>query len=93
MVRVGFVIATLFGGFGIAAYIVGWVLMPNEDEEEAAMDRWVRKIGEAETTSSKVGAGLMVVAGLILLSSLGIFSAPVLAAVLLFALGIKLATA
>lgn len=92
MVRTGFVVATLFGGLGVAAYIAGWVLMPNEDEERSVMDGWVQRIDEAETTSSKVGVGLMVVAGLIILSSLGIFSAPVLLAVLLFALGIKLIT-
>jgi signal transduction histidine kinase len=35
LVRVGLVIAGLFSGFGVAAYVVVWLLVPVEDEDES----------------------------------------------------------
>ncbi len=30
LVRLAFVVAALLGGFGVAAYVVGWLLLPAE---------------------------------------------------------------
>lgn len=38
LVRVLFVITTIFGGFGLVAYIVMWILVPEEGSGRAVID-------------------------------------------------------
>lgn len=39
-VRVAFVVLTIFGGTGIALYVLGILAIPREDEHESALHRW-----------------------------------------------------
>ncbi len=67
--RTIFVLLTLFGGLGVPLYLAGWILMPAEGEAESIASRWVRSIGG--DGARWVGIGLIVVAGIMLLSSTG----------------------
>ncbi len=40
LVRLAFVAASLFGGFGLAVYIAAWILLPNEGETTSPAERW-----------------------------------------------------
>jgi phage shock protein PspC (stress-responsive transcriptional regulator) len=89
-IRSVFVVGALLGGFGLAAYALGWILMRSEDADESLVDSLIGRVAEAQTPTAKVGVLLMVASGLVLLGALGIFSAPILIAGLLFAVGAKL---
>jgi phage shock protein PspC (stress-responsive transcriptional regulator) len=43
LVRVLFVVAALFNGFGILAYVVLWILVPNEKGGEVMSEATIRK--------------------------------------------------
>jgi signal transduction histidine kinase len=58
---VAFVVASAAGGFGVAVYLIGWVLMPAEEGVEPVPRPW-----SGRRASIEVGAG----AGLLLLSLL-----------------------
>lgn len=45
LVRLGFVIASFFGGFGIAVYLAAWVLVPDEGQTESPAERWFTRRG------------------------------------------------
>lgn len=40
LVRLGFVIASFFGGFGLAVYLAAWALLPDEGETKSPAERW-----------------------------------------------------
>jgi signal transduction histidine kinase/phage shock protein PspC (stress-responsive transcriptional regulator) len=42
LVRIGFAVATVFGGFGAAVYLGGWLLMPLEGHDESVGMRVVK---------------------------------------------------
>lgn len=42
VVRIGIAVLAVFGGAGIALYIAGWLLMPNEGEERSIAQRITR---------------------------------------------------
>src|SRR4051794_20454673 len=42
-VRMGFVVATFFGGAGVVAYVAGWLLIPEEDEDTSVGERVLRE--------------------------------------------------
>ena len=42
-VRIGFVVATFFGGAGAIAYVAGWLLIPEQDESTSIGERIVRE--------------------------------------------------
>lgn len=86
LVRVLFVLTALFGGFGLIAYLAGILLIPSEREDKTPLARWFDRFAETEDTSKKLGWILMTLAGVIVVTSTGLFSSPfVLAAVLLVA--------
>jgi phage shock protein PspC (stress-responsive transcriptional regulator) len=43
VIRVVFAALTLLAGFGAALYLVGWVLMPAEGEDEGPVQRWAER--------------------------------------------------
>lgn len=90
LVRVLFVLTSFAGGFGVAAYLAGWAVMPGELETEAAADRWRRQFENTESTSQKVGIALIVLAVLIVLGSTGVFASPLALAAVLVVAGIAL---
>ncbi|MGH4023225.1 MAG: PspC domain-containing protein [Pseudonocardiaceae bacterium] len=66
LVRVAFVVVTLFGGAGILLYLLGWLLLPDEGDEASAAESLLGR------GHSSVSSGLTVVLGLALIPATGI---------------------
>lgn len=71
-IRLGFVLATALGGAGIIAYVVLMILMPKHPEEEPSnlgrrLESVVRSL---RGTPAWIGAGLLVIGSLIVLSQI-----------------------
>lgn len=64
--RVFFIVTAFMGGLGIALYAAGWIFIRSEDETESIADRF---FSGADTSRSWLGIGLMVIAGIIVLSN------------------------
>jgi phage shock protein PspC (stress-responsive transcriptional regulator) len=62
LVRVGFVVASLFGGFGILLYLAGWAVMPDEGVAESTVDRWLAHLRDPNrrVAAVLVGVGIAV---------------------------------
>ncbi len=86
LVRLGFVVTALLGGFGIVLYAAAWALLPGEGENESAAERWLHNL---TTPGKRLGAFLIGVAGLIILA--GAAPATILAAATLLAAAALLA--
>lgn len=67
LVRLGFAIATLLGGFGILAYLAGWLVIPAEGRSESAAEAWLTAMA---TPGRRAGALLIAFGLLILLTGL-----------------------
>jgi phage shock protein PspC (stress-responsive transcriptional regulator) len=67
LVRLGFIIATFFGGLGILAYLAGWFVLPSEGRSESPMEGWLTALG---TPGRRAGALLIAFGLLILMSGL-----------------------
>ena len=80
LVRLGFLIAALFGGFGIVLYAATWALVPGEDDENSAAERWLENL---TTPGKRLGAFFIGLAALIVLA--GAAPATLLAALVLLA--------
>ncbi len=80
-VRVIFVIATLAGAWGILAYIILWIVVPNDRfdfelkpqtaEGETVMDEKdpVRQYAERKQRNSKLGGTILVILGILFLAN------------------------
>jgi phage shock protein PspC (stress-responsive transcriptional regulator) len=90
LVRLGFVVAAVAGGFGLAAYLGAWALMPSEGERLSATDDWRLRFDEAETTSEKTGLVLIALALLVAIGATGILAAPLAVATVLVVAGLAL---
>ena len=44
--RLAFVVATLFAGLGALLYVIGWLLMPEEGQDEPILSTWVGGIDD-----------------------------------------------
>lgn len=86
-IRVAFVILSFFGGLGILLYAIGWVVMPSEGATTSIAEGW---LGDLEGSTQWIGVGLMVVAGLVLLSATGLVSPELVLAAGLFVAGVLL---
>ncbi len=86
LVRLGFLITALFGGFGIVLYAAAWALTPNVDESESAAERWLSNL---TTPGKRLGAFLIGLAALVVLA--GAAPATILAAAVLLAAAALLA--
>jgi phage shock protein PspC (stress-responsive transcriptional regulator) len=89
-VRASFVITGIAGGFGVAAYLAAWALMPAEGDAEAAADRWKVRFDEADSPSKKLGLGLIAAGIVVAVGATGILSSPLALAALLVIAGIAL---
>ena len=68
LIRLAFIIATVFGGFGLLAYIVAWLLMPAEGQEQPVVENWIEDLNTPDRTTGAVLVGilaLLVIAALI----------------------------
>src|SRR4051794_36264985 len=63
LVRVAFAVLALFGGSGIALYVILWIVLPAEDGSSALSDD--------TSTTRKVAFGLLLVAALVSLPFAG----------------------
>jgi len=80
LVRLGFLIAALFGGFGIVLYLAAWALIPEAGAESSAAEKWLRNL---TTPGKRAGAFLVGIAGLVVL--VGAAPATIAAAIALLA--------
>lgn len=80
IIRLGFLVAALFGGFGIILYAAAWALLPGEGESVTPGERWLSNL---TTPGKRAGAFLIGLAALIVLAGAAPFS--ILAAVVLLA--------
>lgn len=89
-VRASFLVTAIAGGFGVAAYLAAWALMPQEGEHEAAADGWRERFDQADSPSKKLGLGLIGLGMVIALGTTGILSSPLALAALLVVVGLAL---
>ena len=73
--RVFFILTAFVGGLGIALYAAGWAFIRSEDEAETPADRF---FSGASSPRSWLGIGLIVVAGIIILSNFTFLAAEVI---------------
>ena len=50
LVRVAFVVTTIFGGIGIALYLLGWLLLPEDGDEVSSIEAL---LGQGQSSMSK----------------------------------------
>ena len=67
LVRVGFVVAAVYGGTGIALYLLGWLFLPEQDDEVSPIESLLGK-GRSSTSS-----GFTILLGIVLVPLLGWF--------------------
>jgi phage shock protein PspC (stress-responsive transcriptional regulator) len=89
-VRTAFVITAFAGGFGLAAYLAAWALMPEEGADEAVADDWRRRLERADTPSKKLGVGLIGLGVLIAIGNTGLLSSPLALAGIMVVVGVAL---
>lgn len=85
--RAFFIVTAFFGGFGVALYAGGWVLIRSEDEELSPAEEF---FSGASTSKSWIGVGLIFVAALILLDNLTFLDGGVIWAIALLVVGVLL---
>jgi phage shock protein PspC (stress-responsive transcriptional regulator)/HAMP domain-containing protein len=87
IVRLGFVLLTFAGGFGIVLYLAGWLMMPDEGQDESIVERTV---GSVHEPGRWLGIGLIAVAGLIFIGWTGLVRGELLFAGVLVLAGLLL---
>src|SRR5215213_2786297 len=73
VLRIGFVVAAVAGGFGIALYVVCWALIPADPDAAAAEARFGRVLGRRESWQVAGGIALLLLAVLFLFREWGIW--------------------
>jgi len=68
LVRLAFVVAALLGGFGVAAYVAGWLLLPAEGADGSIASR---ALNDRRGLALAAGLGSLLVVMLIIASALG----------------------
>jgi signal transduction histidine kinase len=68
LVRLAFVVAALLGGFGVAAYVVGWLLLPAEGADGSIANR---ALTDRRGLALAAGLGSLLIIMLIIASALG----------------------
>jgi len=85
--RVFFIVTAFMGGLGLALYAAGWAFIRAEDESESPADRF---FSGASGSRSWLGIGLIVVAGIIVLSNFTFFAGEVVWALTFLVVGLLL---
>ncbi len=86
-IRIGFVVLALFGGSGILLYLIGWLAIPQEGENESIV---VDRAGDMQRAGSWIGIALIVLAGMIVLGNTGLIRGELMVAAVLVVVGILL---
>lgn len=87
LIRLGFLAAALFGGFGVVLYAAAWALIPGQEEPESAAEHWLRNL---TTPGKRAGAFFIGLAALVILA--GAAPATLVAAAVLLAAAALLST-
>lgn len=87
VVRVLFVVTSVFGGLGMVLYLSGWALIRSEDDAEPPAARFFSRTG---TARSWLGIGLIFLAVLLILDRITFLSSGVMWAGALLVLGVLL---
>lgn len=90
LVRAGFVVTTIFGGFGAVAYLVAWLLLPGAGEERSRADDLMDRLRGADG-GQLAGIVLLGVGVLVALGTVGALGSPIVIAALLIVAGVILA--
>jgi len=61
LIRIGFVGLMLFGGAGLVLYLVGWLLMPAEGQDESPVEALFRRVGLTPRRLGWIAVGLVAV--------------------------------
>lgn len=85
--RAFFIVTAFMGGLGIALYAAGWLFIRSEDESDSVAERF---FSGASTSRAWLGIGLMVVAGVIILSNLTFLRGEVIWAATFLVVGLLL---
>lgn len=85
--RAFFIVTAFMGGLGLALYAAGWAFIRAEDESESPADRF---FSGASSSRSWLGIGLIVVAGIIVLSNFTFFAGEVVWALTFLIVGLLL---
>ena len=70
IIRILFVVLAIFGGSGILLYALGWLLIPDDGEQESEAQRLFRGRTSGSTVSTVVAGVVVLVLGLVLMGSL-----------------------
>lgn len=65
LVRLGFLIAALFAGFGVLLYVAAWLLIPETGADQSSAERWLENL---TTPGKRLGAFLIGIAALVILA-------------------------
>ena len=87
--RIGLIALTVFGGFGLILYAIGWLLIPEVGSDDAILVRWLADF-DTSNTPMMVGVGLIGLAALILAASADLLSGNLLLAGILLVAGVLL---
>ncbi len=87
--RVALILMTLFGGFGLALYAIGWLLIPAEGSDDSIIVGWVSEF-DTSNTPMMIGVSLIAVAALILVAGFDLMSGNLVVAAILFVIGVLL---
>jgi phage shock protein PspC (stress-responsive transcriptional regulator) len=84
-VRLIWFILSFFGGFGLLLYIAGWLLIREEGAEQSIAEDVTDRLGDS---TAWLGVGLIVIAGVILITMLGWVRSDLAWAVALLSVGV-----
>lgn len=87
LIRIILIVLIPIGGLGLLLYLAGWLLMPEEGSDRSLTARWIEDLDGAEMW---IGAGLLILGGLLLIGWLGFASSELVWAAVLIGLGILL---
>jgi len=87
LIRLAFVVLTFFGGLGVLLYLAGWLVIPAAGADESIAENWLQGMGSGR---SWIGAALIALAAIWLLTSLDIARSGLAWAVALLILGVLL---
>ena len=75
LIRIVWVVLTIFGGMSILAYIIAWILIPDESDKKSLLDNWQKgkntSFDESRDVRFIVALFLIFIGLMVLLNNLG----------------------
>ena len=87
--RWAFILLAIFGGFGVLLYLLAWIVIPDEGEEEPIVTGWLERL-DLSDPGAVFGIALVGVASVILLTRVADVSSTLILAGILFIVGLLL---